>query len=155
MSRPFARHRDRIRVRLSARETRLLRDLPLLLESAGGDGDEAAAARLAPPVYLSDADADAEWRRFMQPELDQGREADRSVFGKTLGRGELTAEEAEGWLRTIGEARLVLGARLGITEDGWSADEPAPDPMLALLHYLSWLQEELVAALTGVLPAAP
>ncbi len=138
---------------LSSREAELLRELPLLLESVGRDDGDPAAARLSPAAYTHDPVADAEWHRFVQPELDRGRAADRTAFADSLGRDELSLEEAEGWLRIIGEARLVLGARLGITEDGWSDEEPGSDPVHALLHYLSWLQEELIAALAGSLPA--
>ena len=147
--------RNRVRVRLATREVEILRDLPLLLESVGSPDDDPAAERLAPPVYKTDAEADEEWRRYAQPELDRSRDADRSAFAESLGRDELTPEEAEGWLRTIGEARLVLGARLGITDDGWSGENLPTDPARALLHYLSWLQEELVRALSGALPATP
>ncbi len=153
MTKPFTARRDRIRVHLSAQEADVLRELPLLLESVGSDEGDPAVARLSPSVYSADPDADSEWRRFAQPDLDRGRATDRSAFLESLGRDELSTEEAEGWLRLIGEARLVLGARLGITEDGWTAEEPGADPVNALLHYLSWLQEGLVAALTRSLPA--
>ncbi len=155
MTEPFTARRDRIRVHLSSQEAEVLADLPLLLESVGGDEGDPAAARLSLPVYSSDPEADGEWRRFAQPELDRGRATDRSLFIDSLGRDELSTEEAEGWLRLIGEARLVLGARLGITEDEWTTEDAGTDPVTALLHYLSWLQESLIAALTRSLPAPP
>jgi hypothetical protein len=155
VSRPFTSRRNRIRVHLSAREADLLRQLPILLDSVGQEADDPAAVRLSPAVYPGDAAADSEWHRFAGPELDRGRSADRAAFTNTLGQPDLSPEEAEGWLRMIGEARLVLGARLGITEDGWSGNEPGSDPVEAFLHYLSWLQEGLVVALSGGLPAPP
>ncbi len=153
MSEPFTSHRNRIRVHLSAPEVEVLADLPLLLGSVGYDADDPAAVRLAPAAYPDLPEAEAEWRRYVEPELAQGRDLDRASFLDTLGASVLSEEEAGAWLRIIGEARLVLGARLGITEDGWTDAEPGTDPATALLHYLSWLQEGLVAALAGGIPA--
>ena len=50
-------------------------------------------------------------------------------------------------MRVIGEARLVLAARLGITEDGWEDDA---DPEMALLGYLGYLQDGLVGVLSDL-----
>ena len=64
----------------------------------------------------------------------------------------LTAEESDAWLRALNDIRLVLGERLGITEDwdelvGSLTDD---DPRLALFWVydrLTYLQETLVRAL--------
>ncbi len=64
----------------------------------------------------------------------------------------LDEEEAQAWLTVVGEARLVLAARLGIEEDGWEELLPPERPEVGALHFLGWLQSELVEALSEELP---
>ncbi len=60
----------------------------------------------------------------------------------------LTDEEAESWIRVIGDARLALGARLGIEQDEWEQDRKlSMSREGAMLHYLGYLQDRLVAVL--------
>jgi hypothetical protein len=51
-------------------------------------------------------------------------------------------------MRVVGEARIVLAGRLGIEEDGWEETASIEDPEVAMLHYLGYLQESLVEALS-------
>ena len=52
-------------------------------------------------------------------------------------------------MRVVGEARIILAARLGIVEDGWEQDvESSRDPEMALLGYLGYLQDALVGVLS-------
>lgn len=128
----------------------MLGGLPALLDSVGVPADDPAAARLDPSPYPEDPTAAEEFRRLMGGELEQARSADRSRFSEWLERPEtavLDDEQAGAWLRVLGESRLVLAARLGIEEDGWETGSPPGDPAVSLLHYLGWLQEELVEAL--------
>jgi Domain of unknown function (DUF2017) len=119
--------------------------------------DDGALARLFPDGYSDDPEASADFRRYTEPTLREAkREAARTALA-TLGDGTggkrlLTAEEAESWLRALNDTRLVLGERLGITED-WDelveglADD---DPRLAMFWVydrLTYLQETLVRAL--------
>ena len=53
------------------------------------------------------------------------------------------------WLGFVNDMRLVLGTELGIKADDWSQTfVPSANEThtLALLHFLSWLEEELVRA---------
>ena len=80
--------------------------------------------------------------------LEEARTRDRSELAVTLGNDVLTTEEADAWLRVIGEARLVLAARLGIDEDGWERHAAGDEPVeMSLLRLLGALQEDLVSAL--------
>ena len=55
-------------------------------------------------------------------------------------------------MRVIGEARLVLASRMGITDDGWEAElERGNDPELALLGWLGYLQDAAVETLSELL----
>ena len=40
-------------------------------------------------------------------------------FEETIEDDRLDLDDAECWMRAIGEARLKVAARLGIEEDGW------------------------------------
>ena len=66
----------------------------------------------------------------------------------------LTEAELESWLGALESLRLVVGTQLDITEESYGFFDPAdPDaPRLALYHWLSWLQEEVVQALASALP---
>ena len=68
------------------------------------------------------------------------------------GRVELSAEQAQAWLRSLNDVRLALGVVLGITEDYEREfrDLDPGDPRVAYLHvydFLTFLQETLVRAL--------
>ena len=56
----------------------------------------------------------------------------------------------QAWLGVLNDTRLVLGARLGVTEDD---HDVAPDdpraPAFAMYHWLTWVQGELVEQLLG------
>ncbi len=142
---------DGVAAHLAARDVAVLARVPELLDTLGDPDEDPAAARLAPGAYPEDGDADAEFRRFSDAELRRGRTEDREAFlgSLTPGTVRLGAEDAARWLRVINETRLLLGARLGITDDGWSYGGLTRSPRAALLHYLSWVQESLLEALDG------
>jgi hypothetical protein len=82
------------------------------------------------------------------------------VLGSSLERAErkggritvqLTEEEALAWLGVLNDVRLTLGVRLEISDDLDGDVDPADPraPGLRLLYYLGWLEEHLVAALSG------
>ena len=135
----------------------VLQSVPGWLASVGRRGKDPAADRLAPRVYADDEEAAAEFDRFMTPELDAGRQADRERYGEVISRavGEgtiLDEEDAFAVLRVLDEARLVIAARLGIDSDEW---EPSPlvdaSPELHLYHLLGWVQDALIGAAEHVL----
>jgi hypothetical protein len=141
-----------VMVRLDSREIETLQLVTEILESVGDAASDPGAARLDVSTYPEDDDASFEFRRLMASEVETGRNADRSAFSVSLeaandGELNLSAGEAEAWLVVIGEARLVLAARLGIEAEGWGADEDDINPPMALLHYLSWVQGSLSEAL--------
>ena len=76
----------------------------------------AAATRLNVPVYLDDRHASDEWWRLMGDDLDSARMSDRSVFSRAITDDlePLNDEDANALLRVLNEARLVLGARMGV-----------------------------------------
>jgi len=96
----------------------------------------------------------AEYDRWVRPEIERGYQADLDVIRDALGAGEevlvLTEAQVYAWLRGFNQLRLAAGSLLGITEDGWettASDALREQPEFGMLMALGWLQEELVAAL--------
>ncbi|MDX1690320.1 MAG: DUF2017 family protein, partial [Acidimicrobiia bacterium] len=110
--------------------------------------DDPAAARLDYDAHPDDERASARFRELTGDQLDAARAEDREQFLRTLDADELTEEEAEAWLRVIGDARLALASRIGITDDGWEAGVgPGDPPELLLVGWLGGVQDALVRAL--------
>jgi Domain of unknown function (DUF2017) len=146
-----------LRVRLSQAERDLLRDLPAelrrLLEL---NPEDPSARRLFPPAYEGDQDAEQEYRRLMRDELLAGRREALRVLEETADRESLTREELDAWLGALNDLRLVLGTRLGVTEELYEEALDPEDPQAretALYVYLTWLQEQLVEAAAAGLEA--
>ena len=113
--------------------------------------EDPAVARLYPGAYLDDDEHDAEYRRLMHGDLHEGRLAALEAFEAAIDADHLDDEQAWAWLRSLNDVRLLLGTRLEVTEDEVSRRFNPGDPRsapLALYGYLSWLEEELVAALS-------
>ena len=115
-----------------------------------------ALLRLFPDAYGDDDDASADFRRFTEHGLREQRVARAELVLADLAAGEkvqMTAQRAQEWLLVLNDLRLVLGARLEITEDTpQEVAELRPDdprlPGLAMYDWLSWLQSTLLRALT-------
>jgi hypothetical protein len=141
-----------LRLRLSRSERGILRslreELQLLLED---DPDDPDLRRLFPPAY-GDAEEEAEYRRLVGDELLEGRRQALETLRATVDRDRLTPDEAQAWLTALNDVRLVLGTRLGVTEETFLAGVRLRDPRareLAVYAYLSWLQEQLVEELSA------
>ena len=120
----------------------MLRTVPGILDD-GGD----AGGRLDYTAHPDDPDADRRYRDLVAGSLEDLRRADRSVFDAVVAGDEVAPETVEAFMRVIGEARLVLAARLGVEDDGWEYDAP-DDPEMAMLGWLGWLQDAAIAALS-------
>ncbi len=141
-------------IRLPEEERELLASLPgqlvEMLDATAGDAEalsDPAVARLFPDAYsAADADLADEYRRLMTDDL---RERHRSAL-ETLAAGAHAERVDEGelyaWMTALTQLRLVLGTRLGITEDTVPS---ADDPAYGVYSYLSWLQEQVVEALSS------
>lgn len=143
---------DGFEVRLSDAERMFLSDVLPLLASVGVDPNDPAAERMRVPVYLDDPDSSDEWWRLMEADLDAGRHADRQIFRRVVSSEApvtIDVEDADAIVRVLNEARLALGARLGIEVEA-DHDEVA-EGSRAALDYLGWLQEELTTLLIAAL----
>jgi hypothetical protein len=62
----------------------------------------------------------------------------------------VSEEELHAWLSALNDLRLVLGTRLGVTEETYEDGIDEADPQaddLALYAYLTWLQDGILEAL--------
>jgi hypothetical protein len=141
-----------VELRLSRDERSLLTgviaELRALLEGVPGDP---SLRRLFPPAY-DEAEDERAYRELMGSELLDGRRAALDVVAQTIDSERLDAEQADAWLRALNDLRLVLGTRLDVREDTFAEELGRDDPRapaLAVYAYLSWMQEQLIEALSG------
>jgi len=140
-----------VALRLPPEEQTLLRGLALELRSGLDSApDDPSLRRLFPPAYDDEKDERA-YRELAADELLDGRRDSLDVLASTAGNDLLTPAEADSWLRALNDLRLALGTRLDVQEDSLLERLDPNDPAasgLAVYAYLSWLQEQLVEALS-------
>lgn len=146
MTGPFENAAGTITLRLGADERGVLHGVPLLLE-AGGD----STGRLDYRAHPDDAAAEAKYRSLVSGQLDDLRATDRKAFARVLDGGPVSPEDVEAFMRVVGEARIVLAARLGIEVDGWEAEIDETNPEMAWLSWLGYLQDSAVVVLSEFL----
>ena len=130
-----------------------------LREVLEGADDDPARSRLFPRAYLDPTaeSEEAEWQELVHPELLRERLDALELITGTLGRATaqgdwweiaLTPDEVQAWLGVLNDTRLVLGTRLGVTEEERALDPADPEAgAYALYQWLTWLQGDLVDAL--------
>jgi hypothetical protein len=120
--------------------------------------DDPALARLFPDAYPDDSEAAAEFRRYTESDLRSGKRGHARTVLQTLERGgrrdrlTLNGAETNAWLGALNDLRLIVAARLEITDDQDDPLErfPAGDPrseVAVWYHWLGWLQETLLESL--------
>ena len=173
LRRGFHKRRDGVGLRLTEAERGVLNDLlgeladwlqpapsgptqdPLAqlvgIPEAAERPTDPALLRLFPDAY-DDADEAADFRRYTEPDLRQQRaertRRARATLTRVAGNGRIPmhADEAQDWLTALNDVRLVLGTRLGVTEETeHAADQEARG--YAVYDWLTWLQATLVEAL--------
>jgi len=131
--------------------------------------EDPVLARLFPTAYPGDDESAAEFRRFTEGSLRDGKAAAACTLIDSLEEAglppELTEEglmidveldepTAETWLRSFTDVRLALATRLGVEEgdeDVWHA-LPDDDPRAQahdIYEWVGYLQETLVEALSA------
>jgi Domain of unknown function (DUF2017) len=147
-------------VSLAEEELAILQSLPNQLRDVfeGGD-DDPARSRLFPRAYLDPTaeSEEAEWQALVGPELLRERLDALELITTTLERAQLvgdwwqidlTPDEVQAWLGVLNDTRLVLGTRLGVTEEERSLDPADPEAgPYALYQWLTWVQGDLVEEL--------
>ncbi len=147
--------------------------LEALLDMTGPSDppDDPVLARLLPNAYPDDDDAAAEFRRYTEGDLRDGKAHTAGTMIDTLedaglpddigsGSGtevielELDGRQAMDWLRGFTDLRLALAVRLEIDDEddqrrleGLPEDDPRAH-LFAIYDWLGFLQETLVRALS-------
>jgi len=138
-------------IELEPQEHELLRVLAAELEQLVASEDT-AVERLFPPAYRDDPQADEEYRRLVHRTLASDRLDGLRAVQVGAGSGRLTQVEAEMWCTVLNDLRLVLGERLGVTDDlyehGIEPDHPNAVE-LSVYAWLTWLQGSVVDALAS------
>lgn len=123
--------------------------------------DDVALARLFPDAYRDDPEAAQDFRRFTEHDLRlekcaRARSVQDSIVTDDEGDATFVVDEESAliWLGFLNDVRLILGTRLGITEDWQEGMESmsVSDPRIGLFHLYDWLtyiQETLIQSLTG------
>ena len=154
MRRGIDRRRDgSYRVRLPSEERDVLAALPSQVRAAL-DAGEPTLYRLFPPAFVDDDESNLEYAHLVGAGLLEGKLGALHELERTAHAESLTEAELRTWLAGLESLRLVLGTQLDVTEESYGPlDRDDPDaPRLALYHWLSWLQEEVVQALSASLP---
>jgi hypothetical protein len=151
---------DTLTVSLMEEELTFLRALPTQLRDVFDEGeDDPARARLFPRAYLDPTaeTEEAEWQALVGPSLLRERLDALELIVVTLERAEpvgdwwqidLSPDEVQAWLGVLNDTRLVLGTRLGVTEEERELDPADPDAgPYALYAWLTNLQGELIEQL--------
>lgn len=114
--------------------------------------DDPALRRLFPPAYhlSDDAEAEAEFRRLMHPELAAQRLAALETALALLEADRpLTDEEMLTLMQSVNAVRLVLGTLLDVGEDHDPGAVAADDPALGQHHLYAWLGYVLDSAVNA------
>ena len=140
-------------LRVPAQERDVLETLPAMLRSllAEGDADDPAMKRLFPRAFMDDEAASAEFDAIVRDDLLEQRLAAIDTMERTLRAERLNEDELIAWLAALNDLRLVLGVRLAVTEKSSPADfrsDPEVERAFGVYAYLSYLEEDIVAALS-------
>ncbi|CAN5312320.1 DUF2017 domain-containing protein [soil metagenome] len=111
--------------------------------------DDPALARLFPDAY-ADAELSSEFRQLTERGLAHGKVANARFVAESVGAGRIELDEAgaQRWMRSIGDMRLTLAARIGIDDDDSVIE--GDDETLAMYEVYSWLagvQDSIVRCL--------
>ena len=140
-------------------EAMVLCSLPLRLREVleSPDFPQKTVARLFPSAYKDKA-KEAEYRKLLGDDLRRRKLEGIALFEKTFAawkrRGDRVQFVLEPggfdlWIGVVNDMRLLLGTELGIEDESWGRDFDPEHPQageLALLHYLSMVEERLLSA---------
>lgn len=141
-------------IKLSAEERNLLAGLPTQIIQLVNDRDP-STERLFPPAYTSDAEAEADYRNLMGDTLADHHKDALGILAMTANQSPLDQEQMDAWLTALNDMRLVLGTRLGVTEELGDVDpDDLSAPAMALYQWLTWLQDQVIDAVSSALGAS-
>ncbi|HJR97504.1 MAG TPA: DUF2017 family protein [Actinomycetota bacterium] len=141
-------------LRLSEQERDAVRtfsgQLRVLLTSEDPSSDPAVARLFPPALPEDDVLGNLEYEQHHGDELLAGRLAALDTVERTLELDRLSEDELLAWLGSLNSIRLVIGTRLGVTEESTEGDFAGDErnaEMFELYGYLTWLQGWVIEAL--------
>ncbi len=153
MPRPIRRRGRRYQLRLSEDERSSVRQMAGELRGLLAHSDpsrDAGVGRLFPPAYPDDPLENLEYERAAASELLGGRLEAIDILERTAGETSLDEDELLAWLGVANDLRLVLGTRLGVTEEMTESDVGTDDDRrgsFATYQWLTWLVDGIVQEL--------
>lgn len=126
------------------------------IDPEAAPSEDPALHRLLPDAFRDDEEASLEFRRFTERDLRDAKVRNAETVRASLEADglviHLAGERIPAWLGFLNDTRLVLGARLDITEENQDelAELDDDDPRAALYGLYGWLtylQETLVQSL--------
>ncbi|HVE96399.1 MAG TPA: DUF2017 domain-containing protein [Pseudonocardiaceae bacterium] len=147
--------RDMLGARVAATPQDELSELTGITAGHSTAPEDRVLSRLLPDFHRDDAALSSGLRSLHEPELLAVKDGVAGVVLDTCpphgGRVRLSDEQAHAWLAALNDVRLALGTVLEVTED--MPDELPPDdprvPHLGVYHWLTWVQESLIQAVSG------
>jgi hypothetical protein len=147
--------RDMLSARVAAIPQDELAEITGIIAGPTTAPDDRVLARLLPDFHRDDATLSGGLRALHEPDLVAVKDGVAAVVLDTCpargGRVRLSDEQAQAWLSALNDVRLALGTVLDVTED--MPDElPSDDPRaphLGVYHWLTWVQESLIQAVSG------
>ena len=129
-----------------------LRDLLVREAASAQEGADSAVSRLFPVAYPDDEDRQTEYRLLVHDELLSSHLGALAVLEETADSDHLDEDQLMAWMKALNHVRLVLGTRLEVTEEGDERPLSPRDPRtpaFAVYDYLTYLQGEIIEALSG------
>jgi len=147
--------RDMLGARVAAIPQDELAELTGITAGHSTAPEDRVLSRLLPDFHRDDATLSGGLRALHEPELLAVKDGVAAVVLDTCpargGRVRLSDEQAQAWLSALNDVRLALGTVLDVTDD--MPDELPPEdpraPHLGVYHWLTWVQESLIQAVSG------
>ena len=106
--------------------------------------------RVFPPAHPDDPIAELEYERTAGGSLLAAKLEQLETFERGIDSSVLTENDVLACMRAANDLRLVLGTRIGVTEESTPTDflgDPGTASTFELYAYLSWLVESMIDAL--------
>ena len=145
-------------IELRPEERQLLVTLAQDLRSsltAGSPASDPSLQRLFPPAYPEELLMNLDYERTAGESLLAGRLRALDLLARTAEADVVSDDELDAWMRSINDIRLVLGSRIGVTEDEPPTEaqtDPETRAVWQTYGYLSWLLESLIEAMSDTNP---
>ena len=116
-----------------------------------GDRDDPILRRLYPVASLDDEELAAQVDDMIRDDLTRQRLEAIDRCEATVGSARVSEEDFSSWLAVCNDARLMIGVRIGVTEESSPEDfEGTEAEAFVEYRFLTSLVGEMVQALSGI-----